>query len=85
MPSGMSTLRNSGSENGSLSMPFAIHAFASAGRTDFPLNSDMTTSSCVDESGYLKSSENVDQTNPPPGTFVKAINEDEFMKLKLYF
>ncbi|KAL2248500.1 UNVERIFIED_CONTAM: Auxin response factor 6 [Sesamum indicum] len=78
MPSGMSTLRNSGNENGSLSMPFATPAFASAGRTDFPLNSDMTTSSCVDESGYLQSSENVDQTNPPPGTFVKVHKSGSF-------
>ncbi|KAJ0112004.1 hypothetical protein Patl1_02473 [Pistacia atlantica] len=46
--------------------------------TDFPLNSDMTTSSCVDESGFLQSSENVDQVNPPPRTFVKVHKSGSF-------
>ncbi|KAG8364525.1 hypothetical protein BUALT_Bualt18G0006200 [Buddleja alternifolia] len=75
---GISTLRNGGNENESLSMPFATPTFVSAPSTDFPLNSDMTTSSCVDESGYLQSSENVDQTNPTPGTFVKVHKSGSF-------
>ncbi|KAI3465574.1 hypothetical protein Pfo_022237 [Paulownia fortunei] len=78
MLNGISTLRNAGTENESLSMAYATPAFVSAGGTDFPLNSDMTTSSCVDESGYLQSSENVDQTNPPPGTFVKVHKSGSF-------
>lgn len=40
---------------------------------DFPLSSNMKTSTCVDESGLLQSSENVDQANTPTGTFVKLI------------
>lgn len=71
LQNGMTNLRNIGSENDSLSMPFAASNFASATGTDFPLNSDMTTSSCVDESGFLQS-ENVDQVNPSTGTFVKV-------------
>ncbi|MBA0804977.1 hypothetical protein Gohar_004527 [Gossypium harknessii] len=71
---GMTNLKNIGNENDSLSLPYAASNFTSASGTDFPLNSDMTTSSCVDESGYLQSSEYVDQVNPPTGTFVKANN-----------
>ncbi|PPD99550.1 hypothetical protein GOBAR_DD03414 [Gossypium barbadense] len=69
---GMTNLKNIGNENDSLSLPYAASNFTSASGTDFPLNSDMTTSSCVDESGYLQSSEYVDQVNPPTGTFVKV-------------
>lgn len=71
LQNGMPHLMNGGSENESLSMPFATSTYTSGG-TDFPLNSDMTTSSCVDESGFLQSSENVDQGNPPTRTFVKV-------------
>ncbi|GFP92625.1 auxin response factor 6 [Phtheirospermum japonicum] len=61
-------------ENESLSMPYATPAAfnVSGAGPDFPINSDMTTSSCVDESGFLQSAENVDQTNSTPGTFVKV-------------
>ncbi|GMI68495.1 auxin response factor 8 [Hibiscus trionum] len=69
---GMTNLKNIGNENDSLSLPYAASNFTSASGTDFPLNSDMTTSSCVDESGYLQSSDYVDQVNPPTGTFVKV-------------
>lgn len=71
LQNGMSNLRNIGSENDSLSMPFGASNYSSAAGTDFPLNSDMTTSSCVDESGFLQSSENGDQVNPTR-TFVKV-------------
>ncbi|GLT67657.1 hypothetical protein SLA2020_399490 [Shorea laevis] len=77
LQNGMTNLRNIGSENDSLSMPFAASNFASATGTDFPLNSDMTTSSCVDESGFLQS-ENVDQVNPSTGTFVKVHKSGSF-------
>ncbi|KAL8031228.1 hypothetical protein ABFX02_13G010900 [Erythranthe guttata] len=42
---------------------------------DFPINSDMTSSSCVDESGYLQSSENVDPTSR---AFVKVHKSGSF-------
>ncbi|XP_015880673.1 auxin response factor 6 [Ziziphus jujuba] len=78
LQNGMSNLRNIGSENDSLSMPFGSSNYSSAAGTDFPLNSDMTTSSCVDESGFLQSSENVDQANPPTRTFVKVHKAGSF-------
>ncbi|XP_028805251.1 auxin response factor 6-like [Neltuma alba] len=46
--------------------------FGGATGTDYPPSSDMTTSSCVDESGFLQSSENVEQANTSTGTFVKV-------------
>ncbi|KAE8691582.1 Auxin response factor 25 [Hibiscus syriacus] len=77
---GMPNLKNIGNENDSLSFPYAASNFTSASGTDFPLNSDMTTSSCVDESGYLQSSEYVDQVNPPTGTFVKVHKSESFSR-----
>ncbi|KAF3445050.1 hypothetical protein FNV43_RR14743 [Rhamnella rubrinervis] len=78
LQNGMSNLRNIGSENDALSMPFGSSNYSGAAGTDFPLNSDMTTSSCVDESGFLHSSENVDQANPPTRTFVKVHKSGSF-------
>ncbi|XP_059664863.1 auxin response factor 17-like isoform X2 [Cornus florida] len=75
---GMPNLGNSGSENESLSMPFATSNFSSAMGTDFPLNSDMTTSSCIDKSCFLQSSENVEQVNGPTETFVKVYKSGSF-------
>ncbi|KAI9114731.1 hypothetical protein K1719_014429 [Acacia pycnantha] len=46
--------------------------FAGATGTDYPPSSDMTTSSCVDESGFLQSSENLEQANTSTGSFVKV-------------
>ncbi|KAI8000749.1 Auxin response factor 6 [Camellia lanceoleosa] len=40
--------------------------------TDFSLNPVVTPSSCIDESGFLQSSENVGQANQPTRTFVKV-------------
>lgn len=74
LQNGMSNLRNIGNVNNSLSLPFSASNCGGASGTDFPLSSNMTTSSCVDESGFLQSSENVDQANTPTGTFVKVIS-----------
>ncbi|KAL5793581.1 hypothetical protein ACOSP7_002175 [Xanthoceras sorbifolium] len=75
---GLQNLKNIGSENDSLSLPFAASNFTNAVGTDFPLNSEMTTSSCVDESGFLQSSENVDQVNTSNRTFVKVHKSGSF-------
>ncbi|KAH1092308.1 hypothetical protein J1N35_019565 [Gossypium stocksii] len=75
---GMTNPKSIRNENDSMSLPYAASNFTSASGTDFPLNSDMTTSSCVDESGYLQSSENMDQVNPPTGTFVKVQKSGSF-------
>ncbi|KAL6561296.1 ADP-ribosylation factor, Arf Arf6 [Orobanche minor] len=77
MMNGISTLGNTGNENELLSVPYATPAvFVSGTGNDFRLNSDMNTSSCVDESGFLQSSENMDQTTP--GTFVKVHKSGSF-------
>ncbi|CBI30949.3 unnamed protein product, partial [Vitis vinifera] len=38
----------------------------------------MTPSSCIDESGFLQSPENVGQVNPPTRTFVKVYKSGSF-------
>ncbi|CAN1850805.1 Auxin response factor 6, partial [Linum perenne] len=73
----MRNIGNIGNESDSLSLPFAS-TYPNANGSELPLNSDMTTSSCVDESGYLQSSENVDQVNPPLRTFVKVHKTGSF-------
>ncbi|XP_017429851.1 auxin response factor 6 isoform X3 [Vigna angularis] len=78
LQNGMSNLRNMGSVNDSLSLPFSASNCGGTTGTDFPLSSNMTTSSCVDESGFLQSSENVDQANTPTGTFVKVHKSGSF-------
>ncbi|XP_062009108.1 auxin response factor 6-like isoform X2 [Rosa rugosa] len=78
LQNGIPNLRNIGGGTDSLSMPFGAPNYTSATGNDYPLNSDMTTSSCVDESGFLQSSENVDQVNPPTRTFVKVHKSGSF-------
>ncbi|XP_054797866.1 auxin response factor 6-like isoform X1 [Prosopis cineraria] len=68
----MSNMRNVGNENDTLLMSFSASNFPGATGTDYPPSSDMTTSSCVEESGFLQSSENVEQPNTSTGTFVKV-------------
>ncbi|KAI4308154.1 hypothetical protein L6164_031257 [Bauhinia variegata] len=77
LQNGIPNLRNVGNENDSLSVPFSSN-FAGATASDFPLSSDMTTSSCVDESGFLQSSENIDQANTQTRTFVKVHKSGSF-------
>ncbi|KAJ8527888.1 hypothetical protein K7X08_015339 [Anisodus acutangulus] len=68
---GMSNLKGNSADNGSLPVHFAVGS-------EYPVNSDISTSSCVDESGVLQSSENADQANPPTGTFVKVHKSGSF-------
>ncbi|KAL2464923.1 Auxin response factor 8 [Abeliophyllum distichum] len=78
LQNGLSNLRNNSSDSESFSMPYATSTFTSATGTNFPLSSDMTASSCVDESGFLQSSENADQSNPSTRTFVKVHKSGSF-------
>ncbi|XVF27269.1 hypothetical protein REPUB_Repub14bG0092400 [Reevesia pubescens] len=48
------------------------------GGTDFAVNPAMTPSSCIDESGFLQSPENVGQGNPQTRTFVKVYKSGSF-------
>ncbi|KAF8413533.1 hypothetical protein HHK36_001524 [Tetracentron sinense] len=72
LQNGMPSLRDVGSEGDSTTMPFAASNFMSTTGTDFSLNPAMTTSSCIDESGFLQSPENVGQVNPQNRAFVKV-------------
>ncbi|KAF8408827.1 hypothetical protein HHK36_004896 [Tetracentron sinense] len=78
LQNGMSNFRGVGSKSDSATMPFAASNFMSVAGTDFPLNPAMTTSSCIDESGFLQSPENVGQVNPPTRTFVKVHKSGSF-------
>ncbi|CAA0836981.1 Auxin response factor 19 [Striga hermonthica] len=71
-------MSNGGNESESIPIPYAGPEFGGGAAADFPLKSDMTTSSCVDESGYLQPSENLDQTNPNSGAFVKVHKSGSF-------
>ncbi|KAM3382905.1 auxin response factor 6 [Capsicum galapagoense] len=75
---GMSNLKGNSPDNGSLPVPYATSTFTNTVGSEFPVNSDMTSSSCVDESGVLQSSENVDQANSLAGTFVKVHKSRSF-------
>ncbi|XAR52824.1 hypothetical protein NMG60_11021113 [Bertholletia excelsa] len=72
LQNGKADVRSNCSENESLTVPYAPSTFTSAMSTEFPLDADMTTSSCVDESGFLPSLENEDQVNCPTRPFVKV-------------
>ncbi|KAK3028686.1 hypothetical protein RJ639_038065 [Escallonia herrerae] len=65
-------LKSGDNGNESLSIPFESSNFRTPTGTEFPFDSDLTASSCVDESGYLQSSENTEQITPPTKTFVKV-------------
>lgn len=74
MQNEISSLRGVGSDGDSTNIPFVSSNYLSttAGGTDFSLNPAMTPSSCIDESGFLQSPENVGHANPPIRTFVKV-------------
>ncbi|KAG8634711.1 auxin response factor 6 [Manihot esculenta] len=78
LQSGMSSLRGVGSDCDSTTIPFSSSNYMSTTGTDFSLNPAMTPSSCIDESGFLQSPENVGQVNPPTRTFVKVYKSGSF-------
>jgi hypothetical protein len=59
-------------ENGSGTIPYSTCNFLSPSQNDFPLNEALTSSGCLDESEYVPFSENSDNVNRPPATFVKV-------------
>ncbi|XP_022720240.1 auxin response factor 6-like [Durio zibethinus] len=75
MQNGMSSLRGVGSDSDSTTIPFSSNYTSTAG-TDFSVNPVMTPSSCIDESGFLQSPENVCQGNPQ--TYVKVYKSGSF-------
>uniref|UniRef100_A0A6N2MZX3 Auxin response factor n=2 Tax=Salix viminalis TaxID=40686 RepID=A0A6N2MZX3_SALVM len=77
LQNGLSSLRGVGSGSDSTFVPFSSSYMSIAG-TDFSLNPAMAPSSCIDESGFLQSTENVAQGNPPTRTFVKVYKSGSF-------
>lgn len=71
MQNGMSNLRGVGSDSDSTTIHFPSNYMSTTG-TDFSLNPAVTPSSCIDESGFLQSPENVGHGNSLNGNFVKV-------------
>ncbi|KAL6282693.1 hypothetical protein ACE6H2_013622 [Prunus campanulata] len=77
MQNGMSNLRGVGSDSDSTTMHFPPNYLSTTG-TDFSLNPAVTPSSCIDESGFLQSPENVGHGNPLNNNFVKVYKSGSF-------
>lgn len=78
MQNGMSNLRGVGIDSESTTIPFSSSNYMSTAGSDFSANPAMTPSSCIDESSFLQSPENVGQANPPTRTFVKVYKSGSF-------
>ncbi|KAL9256469.1 Auxin response factor 17-like protein [Drosera capensis] len=70
-------LRSMSKENDAMSISFGS-GYTNGACTDFQPSSDLTTASCIDETGFLQSSDNGDQVNPANGTFVKVHKSGSF-------
>ncbi|KAH7568536.1 hypothetical protein JRO89_XS06G0012200 [Xanthoceras sorbifolium] len=78
MQNEISSLGGVGSNSDSTTIPFASSNYMSTAGTDFSVNPAITPTSCIDESGFLQSPENVGQGNPPTRTFVKVYKSGSF-------
>ncbi|KAL5839043.1 hypothetical protein ACOSQ3_011752 [Xanthoceras sorbifolium] len=78
MQNEISSLGGVGSNSDSTTIPFASSNYMSTTGTDFSVNPAITPTSCIDESGFLQSPENVGQGNPPTRTFVKVYKSGSF-------
>nr|AJA30438.1 auxin response factor 6 [Dimocarpus longan] len=78
MQNEMPSLGGVGSNSDSTTIPFASSNYMSTAGTDFSVNQAITPTSCIDESGFLRSPENVGQGNPPTRTFVKVHKSGSF-------
>lgn len=72
MQNSMASLTGGGDESDSTDVPLAASSFMSSTRNDYRLNTEITTSGCLDESVLLHSPDNVGHTSPPNRTFVKV-------------
>ncbi|CAM0946819.1 unnamed protein product [Alopecurus aequalis] len=68
-------------DNGSGTIPYSTCNFLSPSQNDFPLNEALTSSGCLDETEYVPFSENSDNVNRPPATFVKVYKSGAFGRL----
>ncbi|KAL6603155.1 hypothetical protein ACP70R_043516 [Stipagrostis hirtigluma subsp. patula] len=69
MQEGIPSLQNG---NDSTTIPYSTSNFLSPSQNDFPLDHALNSSGCLDDSGYVPCSDNSDQVNRPPATFVKV-------------
>ncbi|WVZ78924.1 hypothetical protein U9M48_026564 [Paspalum notatum var. saurae] len=69
MQGGIPGLQNG---NDSTAIPYSTSNFLSPSQNDFPLDHTLNSSGCLDDSGYVPCSDNADQVNRPPATFVKV-------------
>uniref|UniRef100_A0A804PXB8 Auxin response factor n=1 Tax=Zea mays TaxID=4577 RepID=A0A804PXB8_MAIZE len=70
MEGGIHGLQNG---NDSTAIPYSTSNFLSPSQNDFPLDHTLNSSGCLDDSGYVPPcSDNSDQVNRPPATFVKV-------------
>lgn len=74
MPNLMSNLKAVVSESDSATMTFASPSYMTSSGADYSLNPTGTSSSCIDEAGFLMSTDNgCHDNNAPNRTFVKVI------------
>lgn len=74
MQGGLSGLRGVvGSDGESTNLPFTSNYMSNGMGAEFGLNPSIAPTSCIDESGFLQSPENMGQVNAPSRTFVKVI------------
>ncbi|XP_071721853.1 auxin response factor 6 [Rutidosis leptorrhynchoides] len=78
MQNGMSNLRTVGGNGDSTTIPYGSSNYMSTTGTDFSVNAAMAPSSCIDESGFLQSRENMGQVNPQNESFVKVYKSGSF-------
>ncbi|CAL5041332.1 unnamed protein product [Urochloa decumbens] len=69
MQGGIPGLQNG---NDSTAIPYSTSNFLSPSQNDFPLDHTLNSSGCLDDTGYVPCSDNSDQVNRPPATFVKV-------------
>ncbi|GFP81185.1 auxin response factor 6 [Phtheirospermum japonicum] len=74
MQNGVSNLKES--DNGN--MGFGTSSYMSGCGADYSLNPAVTTSNCVDDSGFMPSSNNVGHANPTNRAFVKVYKSGTF-------
>ncbi|KZV51032.1 Auxin response factor 6 isoform 1, partial [Dorcoceras hygrometricum] len=74
---GMSNLRGVGSDSDNTAMAYASSSYISSSGADYSLNPIVTSSQCVNESGFLQS-DILAHANPPDRAFVKVYKAGSF-------
>ncbi|KAL6888716.1 hypothetical protein ACP4OV_009742 [Aristida adscensionis] len=78
MQGGIPSLQN---DNVSTTVPYSTSNFLSPSQDDFPLNQALTSSGCLEESGYAPCPDNSEQVNQQPATFVKVCKSGTYGRL----